>query len=111
MENDEKVVLWAGRIQDFRSSGQTIKDWCLEHKISSSTMGYWMRKLKVKAQEKKIDPIFAKLPTEQEIAEKIFPAISSPVQFFLPGNIRIEISDTCKPELLETLLRGLTGNA
>ena len=30
-------------------------------------MGYWMRKLEVKEQEKESEPVFAKLPTEQEI--------------------------------------------
>ena len=38
MAKDEKAVLWAERIQELRSSGLTIKDWCLQHKISYSTM-------------------------------------------------------------------------
>ena len=111
MVKDEKSVLWAERIQELHSSGQSMRAWCLEHKISTSTMGYWMRKLEVKEQEKEIGPVFVKLPSEQEIAANILPSPTSPVLFFLPGNIRIEIADTCKPELLETLLRTLTGNA
>ena len=70
-----------------------------------------MRKLEVKEQEKESEPVFAKLPTEQEIVANTLPSPSSPIRVFLSGNIRIEITDTCKPELLETLLRTLTGNA
>ena len=111
MIKDEKSVLWAECIQQLRSSGQSMRTWCLEHKISTSTMGYWMRKLEVKEQEKESEPVFAKLPTEQEIVANTLPSSSSPIRVFLSGNIRIEITDTCKPELLETLLRTLTGNA
>lgn len=111
MVKDEKSVLWAERIQELHSSGQSMRAWCLEHKISTSTMGYWMRKLEVKEQEKESEPVFAKLPTEQEIVANTLPSSSSPIRVFLSGNIRIEITDTCKPELLETLLRTLTGNA
>ena len=111
MVKNEKSVLWAERIQELHSSGQSMRAWCLEHKISTSTMGYWMRKLEVKEQEKESKPVFAKLPTEQEIVANTLPSPSSPIRVFLSGNIRIEITDTCKPELLETLLRTLTGNA
>ena len=45
MAKDEKEVFWAERIQKLRSSGQTMKEWCMEHKISYSTMGYWQRKV------------------------------------------------------------------
>ena len=29
MANDEKAALWAGRIQELRSGGQTMKEWCM----------------------------------------------------------------------------------
>lgn len=46
MTKEEKAVLWAERIQEFRSSVQACKEWCTEHKISSSTMGYWIKAMK-----------------------------------------------------------------
>ena len=57
MVKDEKSILWAERIQELHSSGQSMRAWCLEHKISTSTMGYWIRKLEVKEQEKESEPV------------------------------------------------------
>ena len=111
MTKEEKAVIWAERIHDFRSSGLTSKQWCIEHKISSSTMGYWMRKLEAKEQEIETEPVFAKLPSEREITANIVPISSSALQIFISENIRIEISYSCRPELLETLLKVLTNNA
>ena len=111
MTKEEKVALWAERIHDFRSSGLTSKQWCIEHEISSSTMGYWMRKLEVKKTETETEPVFAKLPSEREIAANMISISSSALQIFISENIRIEISDSCRPDLLETLLRVLKNNA
>ena len=60
MAKDEKAILWSERIQELRSSGLTVKDWCLEHKISYSTMGYWLRKLNGKEAEKRGGTYFCK---------------------------------------------------
>lgn len=111
MTKEEKSALWAERIQDFRSSGLTSKQWCMEHEISSSTMGYWMRKLKSNEQETESEPVFAKLPSEKEIAANRIPVPASQFRIFLSENIRIEISDSCRPELLEILLKVLKSNA
>ena len=44
MSKEEKSSLWSQRIREFRSSGQTCKDWCGEHQLPVSTMTYWIRK-------------------------------------------------------------------
>ena len=44
MSKEEKSSLWSQRIREFRSSGQTCKDWCEEHQLPVSTMTYWIRK-------------------------------------------------------------------
>ena len=69
MSKEEKSSLWSQRIREFRSSGQTCKDWCGEHQLPVSTMTYWIRKLK-REEESAGDagPVFAKLPSEAEIA-------------------------------------------
>lgn len=46
MNKEEKARLWSERIREFRSSGQTCRDWCREHQIPVSTMTYWIRRLK-----------------------------------------------------------------
>lgn len=117
MAKNEKVALWTERIQELRSSGLTVKEWCLEHNISCSTMGYWMRKLKEKESPKDDELIFAKLPSEKEISKRKFPAkenniaVPSSLQIFISETVRIDISDTCRPELLEYLLKVLTNHA
>ena len=111
MVKDEKTILWAERIQELRSSGQTMKEWCMEHEIPYSTMGYWLRKFDSPKQESENEPVFAKLPSENEIIENNTAVKSSAFQVFISENIRIEISDSCRPELLEILLRILKSNA
>ena len=110
MAKDEKAALWAGRIQELRSSGQTMKEWCMQHKISYSTMGYWLRKFDAKEQESENEFIFAKLPSEREITQNKM-TVHSSIQIFISENIQIEIADSCRPELLETLLKALKNNA
>jgi len=70
MAKEEKAILWSERIQELRSSGLTVKEWCLEHKVPYSTMGYWLRKLNRKESKKETELIFAKLPSEKEIVAK-----------------------------------------
>jgi len=112
MAKDEKSILWSERIQELRSSGLTVKEWCLEHKVPYSTMGYWLRKLNRKESEKETELIFAKLPSEKEIVAKENTGnLPSSLQIFISENIRIEISDSCRTELLESLLKVLANHA
>ena len=74
-------------------------------------MGYWLRKLEAKKQEEENEPVFAKLPSEKEIIGNNAAVKSSSFQIFISENIRIEISDSCHPELLEILLKVLKNDA
>lgn len=38
MNKEEKAKLWADRIQQYKTSGQTCKQWCAENDIPLSTM-------------------------------------------------------------------------
>ena len=42
--NLTKGDLWRKRIQDFYKSGLLRKQWCQEHQVPLSTLGYWIRK-------------------------------------------------------------------
>lgn len=53
------------------------------------------------------DTVFAKLPSEKEVAEAA--RISSPVTIFTNG-LRIELSDGCPSDMMDTLLRVLRSN-
>lgn len=112
MSKEEKSSLWSGRVQEFRSSGQTCKGWCEEHQIPVSTMRYWIRRLDRK--EKAIgdtEPVFAKLPSESEIAMRDTAEGSAAVSIYISGCIRIETAPSCPPELFRVLVRTLKENA
>ena len=40
-----KPEQWATLIEECRSSGSTVADWCKEHNISTRSYHYWCRKL------------------------------------------------------------------
>lgn len=100
MNKEEKAKLWADRIQQCKTSGQTCKQWCAENGIPLSTMGYWTRRLAKEA-----------LASEQEAARKLLSEETAPVRIFISDSIRIEISDSCSPELMESILGFLQRHA
>lgn len=107
-----KTELWTKRIQDFHESGLSRKEWCQEHQISQSTFGYWIRKqTKEQPKPEQLDePVFAKLPSEQEIPSNLS-ANDVPVIIHLPGSIRIEIGAGCPVELMASLIHTLNAYA
>mgnify|MGYP000054932639 CR=1 FL=1 len=82
MNKEEKAKLWADRIQQCKTSGQTCKQWCTENGIPLSTMGYWNRRLakEASASESEQDLVFARLPSEQEAARKLLSEETAPVR-------------------------------
>ena len=56
------------------------------------------------------DPVFAKLPSEQELQFNA-PAGNHSITIFLPGNIRIEVGADCPARLMTALLQALKNYA
>ena len=110
--NLTKGDLWRKRIQDFYKSGLSRKQWCQEHQVPLSTLGYWIRKQAQKRSEPdlNLDPVFAKLPSEPEIFSRKQPGSAS-VTISLPGNVRIEVSAFCPGELITALIYTLRAYA
>ena len=113
MNKEEKAKLWSDRIQQCQASGKTCKQWCAENGIPLSTMGYWVRRLAKEepAFESEPDMVFVRLPFEQEAARKLLSEESSPVRIFISDSIRIEIYDSCKQKLMESILGFLQRHA
>ena len=107
-----KTTLWADRIQAFQESGLSRKDWCQQNEIPQSTLGYWIRKIQsgTTGTESFSDPVFAKLPSEQELQFNA-PAGNHSITIFLPGNIRIEVGADCPARLMTALLQALKNYA
>lgn len=89
MNKEEKAKLWADRIQQYKTSGQTCKQWCAENDIPLSTMGYWTRRLAKEdpASEPEQDLVFARLPSEREAARKLLSEETAPVRIFVSDSI------------------------
>ena len=107
-----KATLWADRIHAFRESGLSRKVWCQQNGIPLSTLGYWIRKIQSEIIETEgiSDPIFARLPMEQELVVPIHTG-TPPVTILLPENIRIEVGADCPVGLMAALLQALKGYA
>ena len=107
-----KADLWADRIHAFQESGLSRKDWCQQNEIPQSTLNYWIRKIQLEDPETEpaSDPVFAKLPSEQELQFNAGTGNRS-VTILLPENIRIEIGADCPARLLTTLLQALKNYA
>ena len=99
-----KTTLWADRIQAFQESGLSRKDWCQQNGIPQSTLGYWLRKIQSETlkTECTADPVFAKLPTEQELQFNS-PVGTSSITILLPENLRIEVGADCAYRLIAAL--------
>lgn len=100
-----KADLWADRIHTFRGSGLSRKDWCQKNGIPQSTLSYWIRKIQSKDSETVCisDPVFAKLPSEQELQFNAT-TVNPPVAILLPDNVRIEVGADCPARLMTALL-------
>ena len=107
-----KADLWADRIHAFQESGLSRKDWCQQNEIPQSTLNYWIRKIQLEATETEpaSHPVFAKLPSEQELQFNAGTGNRS-VTILLPENIRIEIGADCPARLLTALLQALKNYA
>ena len=107
-----RADLWADRIHAFQNSGLSRKDWCLQNDVSLSALGYWIRKTQRETHQTDAapDPVFAKLPSEQDFQFRTGPG-NSPVIICLPDNIRIELGADCPARLIAALLQALKNYA
>lgn len=104
--NDNKQQLWQSRIEECQNSLMPAKQWCQENQVAYSTYLYWARKIRLEAAPKENvlpeAPVFAQLPSEQDILNGL-PKVEAPVSMFL-GTVRIEISSNCPQNLLQSLV-------
>ncbi len=102
-----KQELWVHRINNYRASGLTAQVWCQQNSYSVSTLRYWISTLKKKyLREKDSEPMFAEVPIYTS-----GPLIgAAPVTIHM-GTIRIEILDSCHPDLLSSLIEILANHA
>lgn len=45
ISQQERMEVWTGRIMACRSSGMSVRAWCLDNGVNEKTYFYWQRKL------------------------------------------------------------------
>lgn len=76
---EEERQLWRLRIHEMEESGMYMSEWCKEHNIPESTMGYWKRVIKkedasenapgwLKIDQQQIPPTVSRLQIPAEAA-------------------------------------------
>jgi len=96
-----KQELWKSRVLDYQTSGLSSHDWCSQNHFHISTLHYWTSKLDRNNCICDTDSnlVFAELPITTT-----FPLCgATPVTIHM-GAIRIEVADTCHPDLLSHLV-------
>lgn len=103
-----KEELWKLRIKDYRNSGLIAAEWCSRNQLSLTQLRYWIHQMNKKQSRNEGDskPIFAELPA---LTSPSFLS-AAPVTIHM-GAIRIEIIDSCHPELLSNLIGVLKDHA
>ena len=51
MTKVERQNIWAARVAEFKSSGQSVLTWCAEQDVKAHQLWYWLRKEKQESAE------------------------------------------------------------
>jgi transposase-like protein len=89
---------WDARIAEYKTSGLSVKDWCVAHQVKPHQLRYWLRKEKA-SQE-------ATTPT-QWLPVEIGQESSSDSLIVKVGAAKIEVAPGFNPELLSKIVRTL----
>lgn len=102
---------WAPIIQECRTSGMTVKVWCLENNVDEKQFFYWQRRIReelctsVQTAEKEQTTVFAPLPIQPYKKETPQSDLFKPDLVISIGDYRLELDNKTSPELLEAVLK------
>lgn len=107
LKHQARLQSWAEAIQDCRSSGLSVKQWCRQREITTTTYYRWERELLALANAERSTAedaavTFAELPTAQQQRN-----VSERAATIRLGNISIDIYNEVNPELLKVILATL----
>lgn len=104
-----KLQEWTERVQECRSSGICVKDWCKEHGIKVSTFYAWQKKVfnslsaELQLNSYNAAPVFAEITQDLPVT-----AASANIAATLrAGNFSIDIYDNASATFIETMIRGM----
>ena len=105
LKHQARLQEWAGAIQDCRSSGLSVRQWCRERGTTPTTYYRWERELLSIADSTATLPetpavAFAELPVPKQASCNV--AERSAMLYV--DNVSIDIYPQCSPEQLKTLV-------
>ena len=99
-----KLQEWAARIQDCRSSGQSVRAWCRQEGINASTYYRWERELLTGVRRNGTPPstavTFAELPEPKKMSRNV----SERCATLHIGKASLDIYPGCNAEQLRLLV-------
>lgn len=107
LKHQARLRSWAEAIRDCRSSGLSVKQWCRQREITTTTYYRWERELLALANAERNNAedaavTFVELPTAQQqrnVSER-----AATIRF---SNTSIDIYNEVSPELLKVMLATL----
>jgi putative transposase len=105
---------WMPIVQECNNSGMTVKEWCLENKVSDKQFFYWQRRVRQELctslqipekEPKQRSTIFASLPIKGNHKETSQSYAFKPDLVISIGDYRLELANQTNPEILETILK------
>ena len=103
-KKEERRQEWAARIQQYETSGQTMKAWCDAQGVTKDTLRYWLRVLKPRS-----------VRAAQTAAPFVPLALNEPAGttgggaplLLQIGVVRVEVRDGFDPRLLREVVAAL----
>lgn len=105
LKHQARLQEWAVAIQDCRSSGLPVRQWCRQRGITPTTYYRWERELLSIAGSTKALPetpavAFAELPVPKQVSRNVAERSAT----LHVDNVSIDIYPQCGPEQLKTLV-------
>ena len=99
-----RLQAWTDMYREFLASGKTIKAWCEENGIARTTFHNRLKQIREAALETKHEIV----PVNAEICQRNPAAVDAELIRISGGGITAELPRDISPELLATLLKGLS---
>ena len=104
LKHQAKLQTWSAAIQECRSSGLSVKQWCKQRAVTPTTYYRWERELLALAKTEKNTMretvAFVELPAPKHEMQNV----SERVATIRNGDVSVDIYSGIRPELLKIML-------
>lgn len=104
-EQQQRRQEWEKRIAEYRSSGQSVREWCAANGVKPERLWYWLRRKKAGSTETESTTTWL-----QAVVSGPTPGEQNDTGLLVKvGKASIEVKPGFDPELLSTVVRVLSG--